>query len=76
MQQIKEAGSRICSVQHVKVADRFLGTKHRGGFGVCPQCREAYPVADGPFCLACQGEGLYYGAPRTQTARACMTHAQ
>jgi len=59
MQQIKEAGSGICSVQHVKVADRFLGTKHRGGFGVCSQCREAYPVADGPVCLDCQGEALY-----------------
>ena len=59
MEQIKEAGSRIRSVQHVKVADRFLMTKHRGGFGVCSQCREAYPVADGPLCLDCQGEGLY-----------------
>ncbi len=66
MQQIKEAGSRICSVQHVKVAERFLGTKHRGGFAVCPQCKEAYPVADGTLCLGCQGEGLYSQAGITE----------
>jgi formylmethanofuran dehydrogenase subunit E len=59
MEQIREAGARICSIQHVKVANRFLKTSHRGGFAICPECREAYPVADGPLCLGCQGEGLY-----------------
>jgi formylmethanofuran dehydrogenase subunit E len=59
MEQIKEAGSLICGVQHVKVANRFLKTSHRGGFAICSKCKEAYPVADGPLCLDCQGEGLY-----------------
>ena len=59
MEQIKEAGARICSIQHVKVADRLVKKKHRGGFAICPQCNEAYPIADGALCLACQGEALH-----------------
>jgi formylmethanofuran dehydrogenase subunit E len=59
MKQIKEAGARICSTQHVKVADRVVKKRHRDGFAICPQCNEAYPSADGPPCLACQGEALY-----------------
>ncbi len=62
MKEIKEAGARICSIQHVKVADRLLKKKHRGAFAVCPQCSEAYPSADGPVCLACRGEALYAAA--------------
>ena len=59
MEQIKEAGARICNIQHVKVADRLVKKKHRGGFAVCPHCNEGYPIADGPLCLACQGEALH-----------------
>ena len=59
MEQIREAGGRICSIRRVKVADRFLEARHKGGVAVCPRCNEAYPVANGPVCLDCQGEGLY-----------------
>lgn len=60
MEQIKEAGGGICGVQAVRVADRFLGHKHwSAGLTICPQCREAYPAADGKRCLACQGFVLY-----------------
>jgi formylmethanofuran dehydrogenase subunit E len=77
MEQIREAGARICSIQHVKVANRFLGTRHRGGFGVCSQCREAYPLADGPVCLDCQGEGLYARASAAEQSRkTAPTHAR
>ena len=58
MEQIKEAGASICSIQQVKVAPRFLEKKHRG-FAICPHCKEAYPLADGAICLGCQGEAPY-----------------
>jgi formylmethanofuran dehydrogenase subunit E len=59
MEQIKEAGTRICGIQHVKVALRLLEKKHRGDIVMCPRCKEAYPHADGPICLGCQGEYPY-----------------
>jgi formylmethanofuran dehydrogenase subunit E len=59
MEQIKEAGTRICGIQHVKVAPRLLEKKHRGDIVQCPRCKEAYPGADGAICLGCQGEYPY-----------------
>jgi formylmethanofuran dehydrogenase subunit E len=59
LREIREAGSDICSVQRVMIADRFVHKRHRGPFAVCPSCKEAYPLADGPICLACQGESLF-----------------
>jgi formylmethanofuran dehydrogenase subunit E len=59
VEQIKAAGAMICGTQNVQVADRFLKQMRRGGIAVCPLCKEAYPVATGAFCLACQGEALY-----------------
>ena len=53
--QIREAGNGICSVQPVKVADRFTKQRRRGDIAVCPKCHEGYPVADGPLCLVCSG---------------------
>jgi formylmethanofuran dehydrogenase subunit E len=59
MKEIEEAGSDICSVQHVIVADRIVEKPHRPGFALCPRCKESYPAADGPICLGCREEGLY-----------------
>jgi formylmethanofuran dehydrogenase subunit E len=59
MEQIKEAGTRMCSFQHVKVALRLFEKKHRGDIVRCPRCNEAYPGADGAICLGCQGEYPY-----------------
>jgi formylmethanofuran dehydrogenase subunit E len=59
MKQIKEAGTRICGIQHVTVALRLLEKKHRGDIALCPRCNEAYPGADGEICLGCQGEFPY-----------------
>ena len=59
MKEIEEAGSDICSIQHVVVADRIVKKAHRSGFAICPKCKESYPVADGPVCLGCREEGLY-----------------
>jgi formylmethanofuran dehydrogenase subunit E len=59
MEQIKEAGTSICGIQHVKVALRFLEKKHRSNIAICPLCKEAYPHTDGAICLGCQGESPY-----------------
>jgi formylmethanofuran dehydrogenase subunit E len=59
MKQIKEAGARICGIQHVTVALHLLEKKHRGDIVQCPRCNEAYPGDDGEICLACQGEYPY-----------------
>jgi formylmethanofuran dehydrogenase subunit E len=59
MEQIKEAGIRICGIQHVQVALHLLEKKHRGDIVMCPRCNEAYPGADGEICLGCQGEYPY-----------------
>jgi len=59
MEQIKEAGANICSIQQVKIAPRFLKKQHEAGFDICPRCKESYPIADGEICLGCQGEAPY-----------------
>lgn len=59
MEQIKEAGTSICGIQHVTVALRSLEKKHRSSIVICPYCKEAYPNADGAICLGCQGEYPY-----------------
>jgi hypothetical protein len=58
--EIKEAGSSICSVQRVKVAERFMKKKRQGRIAVCPKCHEGYPVHDGDSCLVCQGKERPY----------------
>lgn len=57
--QIIDAGPDILTVQRVLVDNAFLGKKGKGAIGTCPSCGEAYPVKDGPSCLACQGGSPY-----------------
>jgi formylmethanofuran dehydrogenase subunit E len=59
MAEIEAAGGSICSIQRVRVAERFLAKKHRGEFAICPCCDETYPLADGALCRGCQGDDLY-----------------
>ncbi len=60
MKEIRAAGSGICGVEQVEVAERFVKKKQRGDFAVCTCCREGYPENDGPLCRVCQGrENLY-----------------
>jgi formylmethanofuran dehydrogenase subunit E len=59
MEQIKEAGASICSLQQVKISPHFLKKQHGAGFAICPRCEESYPIADGVTCLGCQGEVPY-----------------
>jgi formylmethanofuran dehydrogenase subunit E len=57
--QIKEAGDQILSVQHVYVQAETLRRKKIGPVADCPRCGECYPVRDGLCCRACQGESPY-----------------
>ncbi len=57
--EIKEAGETILGIQRVRVAAGFSVKKSKGKIVVCPKCDEAYPVQDGPVCLACQGGGYF-----------------
>jgi len=57
--QIIDAGPEILSRRQVVVERTFLGTQGMGVIAKCPACNEAYPVKDGPSCLACQGHGPY-----------------
>ncbi|MBW1846857.1 MAG: trehalose-binding protein [Deltaproteobacteria bacterium] len=62
IQEIREAGSTICSMQKVQIKTMVTKIKHRTGFTVCPICDEAYPVDDGGACRACMGESPYIGS--------------
>jgi len=57
--EIKEAGTTILTVQKVELRPEAVEKKHKGKIGVCPTCREAYPLNDGATCLLCQGNTLY-----------------
>lgn len=63
LKEIRQAGESICGLQKVRVAASLLTKKKRGSLGVCPECGEGYPVADGPCCLACAGKFLLYDLP-------------
>ena len=57
--QIIEAGTSILTMQRVTVEIASLGKKGNGAIATCPSCKEAYPLKDGPSCLACQGNSPY-----------------
>ena len=63
LSEARQAGTNICSFRQVKVADLCRQKKHRGEIGICSQCHEAYPLADGAICFACQGEEMYCHLP-------------
>jgi len=60
--EIRDAGSTICSMQKVQIKSTVMKVKHRKGFTICPVCEEAYPVDDGGICRACMGESPYIGS--------------
>jgi formylmethanofuran dehydrogenase subunit E len=37
----------------------FFERKKKGDTGICSNCGEAYPTAQGPQCIACQGKAYY-----------------
>jgi formylmethanofuran dehydrogenase subunit E len=59
LSQIKQAGVEICGTCPVQIKPDFLIKRDKGKIGICPSCREAYPLRDGSLCLACQGNSPY-----------------
>jgi formylmethanofuran dehydrogenase subunit E len=59
MNQIKEAGHSILSMQHVRVGTERVSRKKIGPTSICPVCGEAYPVKHGDKCRNCNGESPY-----------------
>lgn len=59
LDQIKQAGAALLSLQKVRVEPERLRRPKLGAVAVCPDCREAYPVGDGSKCRPCQGESPY-----------------
>jgi formylmethanofuran dehydrogenase subunit E len=57
--EIEAAGDSFCSFTKIQMQPQFLIRRSTGTITVCPQCREAYPAADGSLCRACQGEAPY-----------------
>jgi len=57
--EIECAGDSICVMEPVRIRAAFLGHAPMGDIGICPQCKEAYPLADGALCRGCQGEAPY-----------------
>ncbi|WP_045220033.1 FmdE family protein [Desulfonatronum thioautotrophicum] len=63
LDEIYRAGEEICGIRPIRIAARHLQTKRRGGIGIFPTCREAYPVNDGDICRGCRNADLYEGSP-------------
>ncbi len=59
LEEIKNAGDNILSVQRVRVQPESVQRKELGAVAKCPRCKEAYPVHHGKICRACQGESPY-----------------
>jgi len=59
LDQIKDAGHDILSLQKVHLHPQFLKKRSLGPTAICTLCGEAYPAKDGSSCLACQGETPY-----------------
>jgi formylmethanofuran dehydrogenase subunit E len=59
LSQIKQAGVEICGARPIQIKPEFLEKRDKGKMGICPLCREAYPLKDGSICLACQGNSPY-----------------
>lgn len=60
LEQIREAGESICTLQKVVMKPQFVGSRDHGGKIVrCPLCQEAYPENDGGICRGCSGYTPY-----------------
>jgi formylmethanofuran dehydrogenase subunit E len=57
--QIKEAGHGMLSMQRVCVEPERLRRRKMGHVAACPACGEAYPIKDGNQCRSCNGESPY-----------------
>jgi formylmethanofuran dehydrogenase subunit E len=61
IEELKEAGDTIFSLEHVRLKPEVLESWKRHGYTVkpCPGCGEAYRSELGDLCPACRGKGPY-----------------
>jgi formylmethanofuran dehydrogenase subunit E len=59
MNQIKEGGASMLSMQRVSVVPDQVTRKKMGPSAICPSCGEAYPAKHGDKCKSCSGESPY-----------------
>ena len=59
MNQIKEAGHSMLSMQKIRVNPEGLTRKKSGPSAICPGCGESYPAKHGDQCRSCAGESPY-----------------
>ncbi len=59
MNQIKEAGVSILSIQRISVVPEKIKRQKMGSSAVCSDCGEAYPLKHGSKCRNCSGETPY-----------------
>jgi len=59
LNQIRDAGYGILSMQTIKVDAESLVRKKAGPSAVCPSCGESYPARHGDRCRGCAGGSPY-----------------
>lgn len=70
--EIEDAGWNCCSMQRIRMPQRYLEHHSMGEIIPCPACGEAYPGRDGAICRGCQGESPYCDPETPQTCDAGM----
>lgn len=70
LHEIVRAGSTVCGLEQVRIEMESMSERGRGGFALCPSCREGYLSKDGPVCLGCQGQLPYIQKPPSRGGRA------
>jgi len=61
LEEIRQAGAAILSHHPVQIKQENLKKKKLGPSGLCPVCKEAYPLRDGASCRPCRGDTPYAG---------------
>lgn len=59
MEEIKNAGDTIFSMERVEVLPEVYRKQGLGKKSICSICGESYPEKHGPLCRGCQGDGPY-----------------
>lgn len=68
LETIVGAGRSVLSHCGINLT-RFYERKKKGEVRVCPVCGEAYNSGQGPYCIACQGDGYYELIPSNVNLR-------
>lgn len=58
LEVIVKAGTDVFSEAAVEVVEKYE-RERKNETRICPDCGEAYPMAQGAACLACRGKGYY-----------------